>query len=164
MSQWTHLAGIIRLDSPGANIVRLPTRDKNEKIKAAVVKALGNTCDYDSDTEAWDRCNVPCGSEGSLQYKVFPDSDRDEHAANWGYISIWADLRDFGAEDVPTIQEWFQKSLKRLKHPEGFKPVEEMTLYEKAEYMLSIFLIRDAVLSVDVEGQPSLILQSTEPK
>jgi len=160
MSQWTHLAGIIRLDNFGAGIVRLPNAHKNEKIKQAVVKALGNTCNYDSPTEAWDRCTVPCGSEGSLQYKVFPnsDSDEDSHALSWGYAVIWADLRDFGSEDVPKIENWFQKSLENLIKPVGFNPTEQMEVFEKALYLLSTFSIREAILSVDVEGQPPLIL------
>lgn len=158
MSQWTHVAGLIRLDSIGVNIVRSPTRIKNEKVKDAVTKALGNTCDYDSEREAWEKCTVPRGSEGSLQYEVYPNSDKDEHTANWGYVAIWGDLRGFGTEDLPNIQDWFEKSLAKLQKPEGFKPPDQMTMYEKVEYMLSVFVIRAAVLSIDVEGTPRLVL------
>jgi len=160
MSQWTHLAGIIRLDNLGAGMVRLPTARKNEKIKQAVVKALGNTCDYDSLEAAWQCCTVPSGSEGSLQYKVLPNSDSDEdiHALSWGYAVIWADLRDRGSEDVPEIEKWFQDSLAKLMKPEGFGPSGEMGMSEKAEYLLSAFLIREAILSVDIEGRPRIIL------
>lgn len=160
MSQWTHVAGIIRLDNMGANIVRqMPTGSKRERIEEAVTKALGSTCDYESDQEAWERCSVPRGSEGSLQHNVFPNSDEeDSHALSWGYATIWGDLRDFGTEDVPKIKNWFQKSLERLQKPDGFKSPKEMTMLEKAEYMLSTFIIRDAVLSVNVEYQSALIL------
>lgn len=157
MSQWTHLAGIIRLDNMDANIVNLLTEVKKDKITEAVVKALGQTCNYDSSLEQWDRCGVPMGSEGSLQYAVFPNSDGDEHSLSWGYIPIWGDLRDFGNEKISEIQDWFQKSLERLLTPEGFGPVEGMSLYKKADYMLSSFMIRDAVLSVDVEYSPPII-------
>jgi len=160
MSQWTHVAGIIRLDNLGAGIIRLSTVRKNEIIKQAVVKALGNMCNYDSGAEAREHCTVPCGSEGSLQYKVFPysDSDEDTHALSWGYAVIWADLRDFGSEDVPEIENWFQKSLAKLMKPEGFNPAEQMGMIEEAEDMLSVFLIREAILSVDVESLPRIIL------
>jgi len=160
MSQWTHLAGIIRLDNIGGAMVRFTTDRKNEKIKEAVAKALGNTCNYDSPVEAWDHCTVPCGSEGSLQYKVFPnsDSDEDNHALSWGYAVIWADLRDFGSEDVPKIEKWFQEGLAKLEKPEGFNPLDQMDMLEKAEYMLSVFSIREAVLNIDVESQPRTIL------
>lgn len=160
MSQWTHVAGIIRLDNFGACMVRLSTDCKNEKIKQAIGKALGNTCNYDSPDGAWQQCTVPCGSEGSLQYKVLPNSDSDEdtHAITWGCAVIWADLRDFGSEDVPKMENWFQESLAKLTKPEGFNPVEQMDMSEKARYMLSAFSIREAILSVDVEGQPRIIL------
>ena len=162
MSKWTHVAGIIRLDSMGAQIVRqLPTEcgSKREKIEEAVTRALGNTCNFESTPEESAICNVPTGSEGSLQHNVFPNSDKgDDHGLSWGYATIWGDLRDFGTEDVPTIKEWFQRSLKRLLKPEGFNDPKGMPDLEKALYMLSCFLIRDAVLSIDVESGPNIIL------
>ncbi len=117
MSQWTHVAGIIRLDSMGNCIVRqVPTESKREKIEEAVTKALGNTCNFESTPEEDERCNVPAGSEGSLQHNVFPNSDdEDDPGVSWGYATIWGDLRDFGTEDVPKIKDWFQKSLERLQ-------------------------------------------------
>lgn len=158
MSQWTHLAGLIRLDSVGAQLVRAFPGSIPEKLKAAVVKALGNTCNFDSPREAWDQCTVPSGSEGSLQYSVFPNSEKDNHALSWGYVPIWGDLRDFGSEDVPKLAEWFEKSLARLSKPEGFGDPADMDVLEKANYMLSTFVVRDAVLSIDVEGELALIL------
>jgi hypothetical protein len=160
MSQWTHLAGIIRLDNMGHCMVRAATIRKKEIMEEAIAKALGKTCDYNSPDEAWDQCTVPCGSEGSLQYRVFPNVDpqEDSHALSWGYIAIWGDLRDFGSEDMPKIKEWFQKSLEKLMKPEGFGPSEEMNVFEKAEYMLSLFSIRDAILNVHIEYSPITVL------
>ncbi len=158
MSQWTHVAGVIRLDSMGAAMVKGATGVKNEKIEAAAVKALGNTCDFESSPEEHERCNVPSGSEGSLQYRVFPNTDDDNHALSWGYAVIWGDLRDFDAEDVLEIQEWFQKSLERLHKPEGFWSPEGMSEREKAEHALCVFSIRGAILSIDVEGGPQTVL------
>jgi len=142
----------------GAAIVVGPTSVKNPKIKEAAAKALGNTCDYNSEPGAWDECNVPRGSEGSLQYSVSPNSDDDDHALSWGYASIRGDLRDFGMEELPTISDWFERSLKRLQKPEGFGNPEKMDTYEGLEYILSTFIIRQAVLSVDVESGPGIIL------
>ncbi len=158
MSQWTHLAGLIRLDSMGANIVRLPVEEMNKRVKEAVAKALGNICDYDSSSETWDLCNVPQGSEGSLQYKVFANSDKEDHGLSWGYVAIWGDLRDFGTEDYPSVLDWFQKSLERLMLPEGFGSPEDMSQNDKALYAIASFGIRDAVLSVHAEGSPCKIL------
>ncbi len=158
MSQWTHLAGIIRLDSMGNAMVRWPAEEKRQKIVDAVERALGYTCNFESSIEDSQRCTVPTGSEGSLQYRVSRNSDEDEHALSWGYIAIWGDLRDFGTEDVQGIVDWFQKSLERLNKPAGFKDPKDMTEREKAEYMLAAFMIRDAVLSVSVEYSPKAIL------
>ncbi len=165
MSQWTHVAGIIRLDNMGVAMVMLPTETKHEKIIAAVKKALGNTCDYESGSESWEQCSVPRGSEGSLQYRVFRNSDRDDNALSWGYVSIWGDLRDVGDEDVPGIVDWFQKSLEKLGKPDKLNDTAEMTNYEKADYMLSSFMIRDAVLSIGVEySQRTILLWDDEKK
>ena len=158
MSQWTHVAGLIRVDSMGAAIVRTIPGDKQEKIRAAIKKAMGNTCDYETSITGWDQCNVPRGSEGSLQYTVSRNSDEDDHGLSWGYISIWGDLRDYGTEDVEEIVKWLQKSLEKLMEPEGFGEPADMSDLEKANYMLSSFMIRDAVLSVDVEYSDTTIL------
>lgn len=158
MSQWTHIAGLIRLDSMGAVMVRLPVREINDRLKVAAAKALGYTCSFESSNEAWDQCSVPRGSEGSLQYQVFSNSDRDEHALSWGYVAIWGDLRDFGTEDYPSVLDWFQKSLERLQHPEGFGSPESMSQNDKALHVIASFIIRDAVLSVHAESFPCKVL------
>ena len=158
MSQWTHLAGIIRVDSMGSAMVRLPSRDKLEKINEGITKALGITSSFEDDIETCHNCNVPSGSEGSLQYRVSRNTDNDEHSLSWGFVSIWGDLRDFGDEDVQSVVDWFQKSLERLEKPEGFKNPADMSMREKADYMLSAFMIRDAVLSIEVEYSNRTIL------
>lgn len=157
MSQWTHVTGIIRLDSMGA-IVTGPAPTKNLKIREAAVRALGKTSDYHLEPGAWDECTVPCGSEGSLQYNVYPNSDSDDHALTWGYASIWGDLRDFGIENLQEVYDWFKGSLERLQKPKGFSSPENMVMPEKVEYVLSTFVIRQAVLSIDVEFGPRVVL------
>lgn len=158
MSQWTHIAGLIRLDSMGARLVRLPVREMNDRVKVAAAKALGYTCNYESKEEAWEKCSVPRGSESSLQYQVFSNSDKEEHALSWGYVAIWGDLRDFGKEKYPSVLDWFQKSLERLQHPEGFSSPEDMSQNNKALFAIASFGIRDAVLSVHAEFSPCKIL------
>ncbi len=158
MSQWTHIAGLIRLDSMGAIIVRLPFEEMAKRVKEAAAKALGNTFEFESSLEVSQRCNVPAGSEGSLQYKVYTNTESDTHSLSWGYVAIWGDLRGFGTEDYPEVLEWFQKSLERLMHPEGFGSPDNMSQNEKALYMIATLSIRDAVLSVAAEGSPCKIL------
>lgn len=84
MSQWTHVAIIIRFDG-----LAMLESDPNNKI----TPNLGNTCDFDSDDESWDKCDVPKGSEGSLQHTLWTNPHKS-HMARY-VATIWGDLRDY---------------------------------------------------------------------
>jgi len=139
MSQWTHVAGVIRIDGMPF-VVGL----NQEQERAEIHKMVGNTCSYDDDAPKWDACNVPCGSEGSLQYS-YSFADHDEATEGFiastslsrSAIAIWGDLRDYDNENE--IIEWFKGTLAKFQpnHPEN----------------KGLFSIRDALLSIEVEGQ-----------
>jgi len=162
MSQWSHVAGIIRLDSLGIHVVRLPYDEKLKFVKEAIAKALGSTCDFEDDVSVWEACGVPRGSEGSLQYRIIPNHDDATHSLSWGNIIIWGDLRDFESDELSTIKVWFQESLNRLRKPEHDKNPDDMTMRDKAESMLATFSIREAVLCMYAEAhtnkQPKTVL------
>jgi hypothetical protein len=82
MSQWTHVAGCIRLDD-----LRLWKPDP--------------------DLPALVQAGLPNGSEGPLQFHVWVNPERNHISAYT--ISLWGDLRDFGTEDVPGLVEWFKR-------------------------------------------------------
>jgi hypothetical protein len=168
MSQWTHVAGIIRLDDLGYNLVKgMTVKEKQEKIREAVTRALGTATSRDLDNfdqETWNKCTCPQGSEGSLQYDVIPNSDKDTHSMSWGSINIWGDLRDFGNGDVYKIREWFQKSIDRLQKPVGFPDPDHMTMFEKMDYLMSVFSIREAVLCVEVEHEAREVITIFDPE
>ncbi len=107
MSQWTHLAGIIRID----NLLRIisPTSPK----KADIMKILLE--------------DAPTGSEGgcNLYFHEWPetkDYDNKDHTNTyegsifWGDVIISADLRDVGdkEEDIEKIKAWFIGLNKKL--------------------------------------------------
>ena len=95
MSQWTHVNGCIRLDGlPG--IVPENTIEN-------VCKLMGNCVSFNDESDLWDRCNVPCGSEGSLKYEVL----EIDKGLVWLTIPIWGDLRDF--HSIEEIRTWFEK-------------------------------------------------------
>lgn len=100
MSQWTHVCGCIRYDS-----IRMAGMFFNtiDKIKTLV----GNTCSYEDPEEKWDKCNVPAGSEGSIQFVFWANPHLSSLSAFT--VGVFGDLRDFGEEDVPKIKEWFNK-------------------------------------------------------
>lgn len=90
MSYWTHVNGAIRVDS---------TPLKNKEIKA-----LFKTCKYDSPVEDWKACNVPRGSEGSLQ--VLLHFNHDKYEACKITMTIYGDLRGFEESQHHEIIEW----------------------------------------------------------
>ncbi len=129
MSQRTHVAGIIRLDSIGAQVVRYMYTGKDNELKNNVHRALGNTWKYSDDVDTIKNCTVPQGSEGSIQYRVDTEypADEDSHSLSWGFVYIWGDLRDFGTEGISKIENWFKNSLQTLSEPKIDKPIEHMT-------------------------------------
>ena len=66
---------------------------------------------------------LPCGSEGSIEYEILENPD-EQHIAAFT-VPIWGDLRDYSS--VEYIKEWFNKVCD------------------------SIMMVRDAVLSIEVE-------------
>ena len=90
MSIWAHVAGVIRFDG----ILGLtPEPD------------CGNTCSFEDDGPIWDRCNIPCGSEGSLQVSKWQDPTGSS-LAQWTY-TIFGDLRSF--ENFQEIINYFTR-------------------------------------------------------
>lgn len=134
MSQWTHIAGVVRIDGLPV-VVGL----NQEQERAEIIKMIGNTCDFEDGDDKWDACNVPCGSEGSIQYS-YAFSGRDEgigHSITRSAIPIYGDLRDYS--DAEAIIKWFKQVIAKFQpdHPEN----------------KGLFSIRDAVLSIEVEGR-----------
>ena len=95
MSTWTHVCGCIRIDGiPG-----LSPGWPEESVR----EIIGITCAFEDNEAAWDKCSVPCGCEGSLQYEVI---SAGEGMVLWT-VPIWGDLREY--EDISEIKGWFEK-------------------------------------------------------
>lgn len=161
MSQWTHVAGTVRLDSIGMILVGGLYAYKRQIMMEAIQSAFGITCDFDSPVEVWDDCSVPCGSEGSLQYRIVPNSEEETHNASWGSVVIWGDLRDFGHERVGEIADWLEEALRDLR-PQALPQAEGLSEQDKLVRALGTFSIRQAVLLVEVERGPRLFLTFDE--
>lgn len=114
MSIWTHVNGNIRIDSI------------NRGLTEEIQQTLGKIITFeDSDYTT----NLPCGSEGSIEYKIWENPDVSDLTAY--SISIFGDLRDY--ENTEEIKNWFIKILKD-------------------------FCIRDAILTITVEENNTIIL------
>lgn len=96
MSQWTHVNAAIRFD--GLTKKELPTE-----------KELGNICRWeDEDISHWGNCNIPCGSEGSIQYRIIKNPDKSALAAM--VVVFYGDLRDY--DDNNEIVHYFNRIIK----------------------------------------------------
>ena len=130
MSQWTHVCGCIRFDAFRMTNMPYSTLD-------CIKQLLGNTVSFGDSKEKWLNCDVPCGSEGSIQFS-FWDNPCLNHMAAFT-VAIFGDLRDFGMEDVPQIEKWFDKVTKTKN-----------------------VMVRDAILRIDVEGVEDPIILKTK--
>jgi len=98
MSQWTHVNGLIRIDGiPGMNI-------KPDFGKMCTSDMLDDMS-YDEWGQVYEECDVPCGTEGSLHYKVHEVGS----GMVWCNVSIWGDLRDYGSEGIDKIVQWIKE-------------------------------------------------------
>ena len=97
MSVWTHVAGVIRVDC---------------------IRGMTKKPDFDKIfvRELWDEnssglCNMPMGSEGSLDFRVIENPNKNALAAYT--VVVFGDLRDFGVADIPEIEDWWNKVLEQ---------------------------------------------------
>jgi len=107
MSTWTHINGSIRFDL-------LPGMTKKPD--------LGNTCTFESPESDWDKCDVPIGSEGSMQYDVWQNPDGISLAAMTA--TFFGDLRDYGIEDHDKIHDYFNRIVKGNMVRQGIFVIE----------------------------------------
>jgi hypothetical protein len=122
MSQWTHVCGAIRIDG-------LEFLGKN--IAVELSNNFGNTVSFDDPEEDWDFCNVPCGSEGSIQYDI--QHTGDDNSISWGVVYIWGDLRDYCNNEA--IYQWIRKACESKS-----------------------YFIRSCCVKIDIEGNDSYIV------
>jgi hypothetical protein len=94
MSQWTHVNASIRFDGI-MGLSTLPTE-----------KELGKMCKWgDKDDSHWDNPDLPCGSEGSLEYTIIKTGTENSIACM--AIIFIGDLRDY--DDDKEILAYFNK-------------------------------------------------------
>lgn len=94
MSMWTHVAGIIRLDT-----IESSQPLGRYSVEHAIEESF--TC-------------PPCGSEGELHVSYTRTCYGNQMP--WGYVIIWGDLRDFGEQDeVQIIKDWIDRALRDLQ-------------------------------------------------
>ncbi len=134
MSQWTHISGMIRFDT-----LQIALGWTDARLIQQVKARMGNTVDYADPEEMWKACNVPQGSEGSVQYSILLTNESN-HMARVA-VAIWGDLRDF--EDVDAVEAWVKKV--------GVNGIERDMLG-----------VRSGIVYVQPEGQAPTVLRYME--
>ena len=106
MSNWTHVAGVARIDS-----MRI-----DENYTLDFDKIFGKECLWVSPEELWIEADehpdrfLPMGSEGSLHKSIWEDPDKSSLAAYT--VMIFGDLRNH--EDPEAIINWFRDVARSL--------------------------------------------------
>ena len=104
MSIWTHVIGGIRLDS-----FAFKKTDESKLKKIFIQSTFSN----------WnEKCNMPCGSEGSIRYKIIKNDE--ESRLNKCQIALWGDLRDYDSDRIKKEFKIWLESVKNKLNKEGF--------------------------------------------
>ncbi len=98
MSQWTHVNGQIRIDG-------IPSMCSKPDFGKICTLSMMDEMSYDEWEQLHKECDVPSGSEGSLQYKV----DVVGTGMVWCNVSIYGDLRDYGDKGINRIINWIKE-------------------------------------------------------
>lgn len=132
MSIWTHVAGIIRIDHLRSLDIK-PAPDFDNIFKKFIYdENVDYEIDYDNQKQKWIECNMPKGSEESLDYRVIENPNENDICAYT--VAIFGDLRDFGKDDVNKIKEWWKDTLSKFD------------------------MVRQAILQIQPEDGETLIL------
>lgn len=109
MSNWSHVAGIIRIDT-----IRGLSPDLD------IEELIGKECRFDDPMKTWIDMEsnpdkyLPMGSEGSLHMDVW---DNPDHSSISAYtVSIFGDLRDH--DSAQSIVDWFKSKCKEIDSSE----------------------------------------------
>lgn len=128
MSNWSHVAGIIRVDD-------IQCLYKDDFNVSNIIKAfIGKEIDLDSPEELWEEYDnnpddfMPSGSEGSLNSCIHVNPDKSCMAAY--VVSVFGDLRDH--DDPDGIVEWFKNKVSGLD--EVFYGVRNAVILVNNEY------------------------------
>lgn len=127
MSVWTHVAGCIRVDSIKCIYDITPE-----------IKKIFKSCAFESPRKDWDTCNMPCGTEGSVQWSLWVNPDESALASHT--ITLFGDLRSYGKEEENDFVSWWKRVLSELATCKGS------------------FGVRDAIISASFEDGNTIIL------
>ena len=108
MSNWTHVAGVIRIDH---------IKWEDDEPELDFDELIGKECVYESDDEVWEDADanpekyLPMGSEGSLKKSIWINPRRE--CVTRYTVSVFGDLRDH--DNINSIIDWFKNKCNQLQ-------------------------------------------------
>ena len=143
MSIWTHVAGTIRIDHLRSFDIN-PTPDFDNIFKKFIYT---DTLDISELRKGAEECNMPTGSEGSLDYRVIENPNENDICAYT--VVIFGDLRDFGKDNINEIKDWWKNMLSK------FAMIRQAVLQIQPEDGETLILI----IKIQMEMKDLLVLQ-----
>jgi hypothetical protein len=64
------------------------------------------------DSTDENECTLPCGSEGSIAYNVWENTDPEALLSRT--VLLQGDLKDYGEDDVPRFMQWLSETVAKL--------------------------------------------------
>ena len=104
MSVWAHANGVIMLSD-----LFFDEDEKDETIKIIKEDILGKTVEYGEDCIGF-TTYMPCGSEGSLDYKII-------ECSGYTNIIICGNLRDY--YEIKDLETWYKNVIDKLNNLKG---------------------------------------------
>lgn len=140
MSTWLHVSGLIRVDGLPAISTRGYTTEHVMKLlgpmflpyfyvlkKDQTITIPLDQARFVTEHKYQDECTLPCGSEGSLNYRVITY----DTGLPWISIPFWGDLRD--VQTTQDVVKWFMNCCRVLQQEFMFVRDAVMTLKRNDE-------------------------------
>jgi len=105
MSFWTHVNGSLRVDNPYIEC------DKRFKKCTHHMDTIFHTAHFGGGHDQWAACNVPCGSEGSLDVVVWHNPHK--YHEDQSVVSFFGDLRGYEESQHKDIVKWIDGVIKK---------------------------------------------------
>lgn len=135
MSQWTQIAGVVRIDG-FPSVGGYTDADMQTELK----QNLGTIVKYNSPHELWHLSpeqRTPLGSEGGTGYSYVQTADAGSNSMNRGVLVIEGSLRDFGDEkDIQEVIDWLNRAFE----------------FPKGEDSRRTYFARQGIVELIVEG------------
>lgn len=140
MSVWTHVTGMIRVgrfNFEEGDSFRARTKEGMKILRDILGPMAVYKPESDPDCKVfgrnYDRCKLPKGSEGSLQYGII--SDPIVGSSDNYVISFFGDLRDYDLSNVSDdLRTWFYNFQREVSN---YKNDSEQDSFEVADAILN---------------------------